>query len=115
MLVTQAAHAADLLHESAAHVSTAFGLSPFVSCWLQANSKGSNQGCPKPQDANQAVYGKGEPADAVKLQHQLQKEQERVRALEGRLKDANRASEYHRVVRAVHAEQPATGVLRCAA
>lgn len=62
-----------------------------------ANSKGSNQGCPKPQDANQAVYGKGEPADAVKLQHQLQKEQERVRALEGRLKDANRASEYHRV------------------
>lgn len=77
---------------------------------LQAISKGSSDGIApaespssvKVQNADQAAYGKGKSADILKLKQQLREEQAQVRKLEGRLEDANRASEYHRVVRAHH-------------
>ncbi|KAL3131514.1 hypothetical protein ABBQ38_007819 [Trebouxia sp. C0009 RCD-2024] len=70
-----------------------------------AISKGSSDGIApaespssvKVQNADQAAYGKGKSADILKLKQQLREEQAQVRKLEGRLEDANRASEYHRV------------------
>ena len=74
-------------------------------CWLQSNSKGSSDEIAPAEspnsvktNANQAVYGKGKSGDILKLKQQLREEQAQVRKLEGRLEDANRASEYHRVV-----------------
>lgn len=52
------------------------------------------------QDPKQKGHGQAEHADATALQRWVDFKQERVKSLEARLEDAERAREYHRQVRA---------------
>lgn len=77
---------------------------------MQVNSKADDkaaqlpQGIADAQDPKQAGHGQAEHADATPLQRWVDYKQERVRSLEARLEDAERAREYHRQVRAYQAE-----------
>lgn len=101
----------NLLHSSSTF-SSCLKSCDFPWWLLQAISKGSGDGVApaeslnsvKVQNADQAVHGKGMSADILKLKQQLREEQAQVRKLEGRLEDANRASEYHRVVRSHYSD-----------
>lgn len=75
-----------------------------ISYELQANGKADDKAAVFPQDSadaqdpKQTGLGQAEHADATALQRWVDFKQERVRSLEARLEDAERAREYHRQV-----------------